>query len=110
MGQQDNGPDRLGQIEIPAEHLNAVVGVNESAIADIRKKCGGIMIAMMPAEKPGAPLIAYVGPGPRKHVDLAEQIIRQRLDSTKPKNGAPKATNGSAVGAAAATLPASVPP
>eukprot|EP00747_Dinoflagellata_sp_TGD_P022812 gnl/TRDRNA2_/TRDRNA2_129342_c2_seq1.p1 gnl/TRDRNA2_/TRDRNA2_129342_c2~~gnl/TRDRNA2_/TRDRNA2_129342_c2_seq1.p1 ORF type:complete len:478 (+),score=118.33 gnl/TRDRNA2_/TRDRNA2_129342_c2_seq1:66-1436(+) len=69
----------MAQVEVPAELMSAVVGPNGSALVELRNACGGIMIAMQPSEQPGGPLTAFVGPGPKEHVELAERTLRKRL-------------------------------
>jgi len=69
----------LAQVEIPAQHFNAVVGPSGEGIAEVRKKCDGIMIAVQPPEQPGAPLTAFIGPSDKEQVARAEREIRERL-------------------------------
>merc|ERR1712048_419057 len=48
----------MEQIEIPAMHMSAVT--NASFLADVRDKCGGIMIALQPSLESGGPLLACI--------------------------------------------------
>lgn len=75
------GGEEIVQVEVPADRLGAVVGPNQAGIAEIRAKCGGVMIAMMPPEQPGASLTAYVGPGRKALVEQAAEELRQRIMS-----------------------------
>jgi hypothetical protein len=71
----------LEQLEIPSQHLNAIVGPNNVAIAEIRGRCDGIMIAMQPPSSPGDPVIAFIGPGLREHVLHAKKDLQSRLQA-----------------------------
>jgi len=68
----------MSKIEIPLQFMSAV-GPNGSDLPKVREKCGGIMIALMPPEVAGGPLVAHVGPGTRQQVLGAEGELKRRL-------------------------------
>mmetsp|Transcript_160578 Transcript_160578/g.283134 ORF Transcript_160578/g.283134 Transcript_160578/m.283134 type:complete len:393 (-) Transcript_160578:12-1190(-) len=76
--------EHMEQLEIPSRHMSAVVGPNGASIADVRAKCGGIMIAIQPPSEPGGPLMAVIGPGERTNVLLARRELRKRLEAAEP--------------------------
>lgn len=94
----------LAQVEIPAQHLNAVVGPNGQGIAEVRSKCAGIMIAVQPSEQPGGPVTAFIGPSDKEQVVRAEREIRERL--LLAEAAASAASAGAADGADAAAAKA----
>merc|ERR1712008_646692 len=69
----------LGRVEVPAAYLGPVVGANGEGLLEVREKCGGIMIALMPAEQPGGLTVAVLGPGDAVQVNSAERELRSRL-------------------------------
>lgn len=69
----------MAQVAIPSEHMSATIGANGSALAEVRARCGGLMIALQPSETPGGPFTAHIGPGQRRHVVKAEKELRERL-------------------------------
>jgi len=69
----------LGRLEVPSAYLGPVVGANGEGLLEVREKCGGIMIALMPAEQPGGPTVAVLGPGDAVQVSNAERELRSRL-------------------------------
>uniref|UniRef100_A0A6T0TN26 K Homology domain-containing protein n=1 Tax=Alexandrium monilatum TaxID=311494 RepID=A0A6T0TN26_9DINO len=69
----------LAQLEIPAHHLNSVVGPSGEGIAEVRRKCAGIMIAVQPSEQPGGPVTAFIGPSDKEQVARAKHELRERL-------------------------------
>mmetsp|Transcript_122965 Transcript_122965/g.244669 ORF Transcript_122965/g.244669 Transcript_122965/m.244669 type:complete len:375 (-) Transcript_122965:45-1169(-) len=69
----------LGRVEVPAAYLGPVIGANGEGLLEVREKCAGIMIALMPAEQPGGPTVAVLGPGDAVQVSNAERELRSRL-------------------------------
>jgi len=69
----------LGRVEVPSAYLGPVVGANGEGLLEVREKCGGIMIALMPAEQPGGAMVAVLGPSDVAQVSSAERELRSRL-------------------------------
>jgi len=80
VAEERDANERLEQLEIPPERMSAVVGPNGAHLAQIREKCGGIMIALQPSADPRGPLTAFIGPGRRASVLLAKRELQRRLD------------------------------
>lgn len=69
----------MAQVEVPGEEVNVVLGRNSALVAELRARCGGVMIALQPSERPGGPLTVFIGPGPACQVAKAEKELRESL-------------------------------
>lgn len=69
----------IASVELPSEHAILVLNSNGALVRELRAKCGGLMIALQPSEKPGGPLTVFIGPGDRAQVAKAEQELHDHL-------------------------------
>jgi len=74
------------------EELHILSRVTSSRLADIRQRCGSVMIAMTPSS--GGAMTAYIGPGEREYVFLAKRELNKCLEtSTIVDIGSAKSTD-----------------
>eukprot|EP00933_Yihiella_yeosuensis_P073867 TRINITY_DN8264_c0_g1_i1.p1 TRINITY_DN8264_c0_g1~~TRINITY_DN8264_c0_g1_i1.p1 ORF type:complete len:418 (+),score=127.09 TRINITY_DN8264_c0_g1_i1:68-1321(+) len=71
--------EKMGKVQVPSKLMSAVCGPNGSSLPEVRKKCGGVMLAMMPPDTPGGPLTVHIGPGTRAQISLVEKELRSRI-------------------------------